>query len=67
MIETEFDKPPDDGVYVDGLFIEGARLNMDIQKLDESLPKVLFDKMPVVSIYLTLPILCFSKVFHCIF
>ncbi|XP_014284130.1 dynein axonemal heavy chain 7 isoform X1 [Halyomorpha halys] len=48
MSETDFDKPPDDGVYVDGLFIEGARWNMEIQKLDESLPKVLFDKMPIL-------------------
>ncbi|XP_043287698.1 dynein axonemal heavy chain 7 isoform X2 [Venturia canescens] len=44
--ETKFAKAPDDGIYVYGLFLDGARFNMDTMNLDESLPKVLFDTVP---------------------
>ena len=40
---------PDDGVYVYGLFLDGGRWNKQKHLLDESLPKVLFDVFPVVS------------------
>lgn len=40
---------PQDGVYIYGLFIDGARFNMDTMVLDESLPKVLYDSAPYVS------------------
>ncbi len=36
------DIKPEDGAYVDGLYIEGARWNYDTMLLDESLPKVIF-------------------------
>jgi dynein heavy chain len=34
-------------VYVYGLFMEGARFNRDSMLIDESLPKRLYDEMPV--------------------
>ena len=39
-------EPPDDGVYVRGMFLEGARWNYTSHVLDESEPKVLFTQMP---------------------
>jgi dynein heavy chain len=38
---------PGDGVYVYGLKMEGARFNRDTMLIDESLPKALYDEMPV--------------------
>lgn len=40
--------PPDDGAYVYGLFIEGARWNRDTKFIDESYPKCLTDIMPKI-------------------
>lgn len=31
-----------------GIFLEGARWNRKLQTLDESLPKILFDTLPVI-------------------
>ena len=39
------------GVYIHGLFIEGASLDQRTGKLVESKPKVLFEPMPVIFIY----------------
>ena len=35
-------------VYFQGLYLEGARWNRGKQILDESLPKILFDTLPVM-------------------
>lgn len=40
--------PPENGCYIYGLFIEGARWNPEIAGLDESLPRTLFSSMPVI-------------------
>lgn len=38
--------PPDDGVYVYGIFLEGARFDCTSHKLEDSRPKELFTDMP---------------------
>lgn len=40
--------PPEDGVYCEGLFLEGCRWDYDEHVLAESEPKVLFTKMPKI-------------------
>jgi dynein heavy chain len=42
---------PEDGAYVYGLFMEGARWNVEAHWLDESLPRVLFVTMPHLQLW----------------
>ncbi|XP_068083304.1 dynein axonemal heavy chain 7 [Anabrus simplex] len=48
MTQPDYTVPPEDGVYVYGLFLEGARWNKDVAALDESLPKMLFSAVPII-------------------
>jgi len=42
---------PPEGVYIYGLYLEGAGWDKNQVKLVESLPKVLFAPLPVILIY----------------
>ena len=44
-------QPPQEGVYVYGLYLEGAGWDKRGSKLVEPKPKVLFESMPVIHIY----------------
>lgn len=47
--ETVFTSAPENGVYIYGLFLDGARFDMEKMCIEESFPKVLHDNVPVVS------------------
>ncbi|CAK9824900.1 Dynein axonemal heavy chain 7 [Anthophora retusa] len=40
--------PPENGIYIYGLFLDGARFNKEQMALDESFPKVLYESMPTM-------------------
>ena len=44
-------EPPAEGVYIHGLFLEGASLDRKTGKLVEAKSKALYDNMPVIYIY----------------
>jgi len=48
MSDEDMYVPPDDGAYVYGLFIDGARWNRETGFIDESFPKCLTDTMPKI-------------------
>lgn len=43
----EIDEGPEDGVYVHGFYMDGARYNRDEQIIDDQLPSELYNKMPL--------------------
>ncbi len=45
---NEISEKPEDGVYVYGMFLEGARWNYETHILDDSLPKELYTDVPVI-------------------
>uniref|UniRef100_A0A8C6ZZP4 DYH5 protein n=1 Tax=Nothoprocta perdicaria TaxID=30464 RepID=A0A8C6ZZP4_NOTPE len=50
-MKEDVTKPPVEGVYVYGLYLEGAGWDRRNMRLVESKPKVLFEMMPVIRIY----------------
>ncbi|CAG9466771.1 unnamed protein product [Pedinophyceae sp. YPF-701] len=48
MDHRDVEEGPEDGCYVRGLFLEGARWNEETHLLGESRPKELFTEMPVM-------------------
>ncbi|XP_075442369.1 dynein axonemal heavy chain 5 isoform X3 [Ascaphus truei] len=50
-MKDDISTPPSEGVYVYGLYLEGAGWDRRNLKLIESKPKVLFEMMPVIRIY----------------
>eukprot|EP00698_Gefionella_okellyi_P008566 TRINITY_DN2129_c0_g2_i1.p1 TRINITY_DN2129_c0_g2~~TRINITY_DN2129_c0_g2_i1.p1 ORF type:complete len:4490 (+),score=1324.74 TRINITY_DN2129_c0_g2_i1:457-13926(+) len=43
-------QPPSEGLYIYGMFLEGASWDAKRGRLKDSLPKVLFDPMPIVHV-----------------
>lgn len=50
-MKDDITQPPAEGVYVYGLYLEGAGWDRRSCKLIDSKPKVLFETMPVIRMY----------------
>ncbi|XP_075130611.1 dynein axonemal heavy chain 3-like [Leptodactylus fuscus] len=45
---NDIDASPPDGIYINGLYMEGARWDRDKHMIGESFPKVLYESMPII-------------------
>lgn len=48
VVQEENPPPPEDGINVYGLWIEGCKWNYARRQLDESDPKILYTKCPMI-------------------
>jgi len=48
MPQSDYTISPENGVYIRGLFFDGARWNHEAAKLDDPIPKVLFSPAPII-------------------
>ncbi|KAK2921231.1 hypothetical protein Q8A73_000716 [Channa argus] len=48
--KSHMDKKPEDGAYIRGLFMEGARWDKENMVIGESLAKILFDSLPIIKL-----------------
>ncbi|XP_038618403.1 dynein heavy chain 3, axonemal [Tachyglossus aculeatus] len=46
--ESSMETPPQDGAFVKGLFLEGARWDRQMMLIGESHPKILYDPLPII-------------------
>jgi dynein heavy chain len=46
--KTDIDEAPDVGVYIQGLFLEGASWNKELSILDEPIPNQIYENLPIV-------------------
>ncbi|KAM9584412.1 dynein axonemal heavy chain 3 [Trichechus inunguis] len=46
--ETAMESNPEDGAYIKGLFLEGGRWDRTTMQIGESLPKILYDPLPII-------------------
>ena len=54
----EITEPPEDGAYIKGIYLEGARFNNETMLLDESEPKVPFPEEFLTSRFSTQRLQC---------
>jgi dynein heavy chain len=52
-MKEDINSPPSEGVYIHGLFIEGAGWDRKNIRLQESLPKQIYQSMPVIHVSAT--------------
>lgn len=63
MSQKEFKEPPADGVYVYGIYLDGARWDEQTEAIGESIPKKLYSAVPMVRQHLENLFFVFNIIF----